>query len=261
MDGVFPKRAYPECVLLSACHIAGPRGIKFPQARELMFARLLLPRTTDDQVSRLWTIPAHLLQAIATHGARYFYGSLLSVGLLYHLYNQVCTLPKIVADDEDGSHIPRYDVFAAAPTCVLCMLRQSKNPSLHGSLLSGRHAGVYTRYPSRKESSSCNCLQHLVPRTNGDLTSSGLQFAFNTLARVTPVSHGVCNVVKRVVIIATSVLFFGNKLTLQVRPTSAVLLLYPPVSSTRGCCRCAEPGSGLAWDLWRCRWSWEIEAD
>jgi hypothetical protein len=30
------------------------------------------------------------------------------------------------------------------------------------------------------------------------------QFAFNTLARVTPVSHGVCNVVKRVAIIGTS---------------------------------------------------------
>jgi len=30
------------------------------------------------------------------------------------------------------------------------------------------------------------------------------QFAFNTLARVSPVSHGVCNVVKRVAIIATS---------------------------------------------------------
>lgn len=39
------------------------------------------------------------------------------------------------------------------------------------------------------------------------------QFAFNTLERVSPVSHGVCNVVKRVVIIGTSVLFFGNKLT------------------------------------------------
>lgn len=30
------------------------------------------------------------------------------------------------------------------------------------------------------------------------------QFAFNTLARVSPVSHGVCNVVKRVAIIGTS---------------------------------------------------------
>ena len=30
------------------------------------------------------------------------------------------------------------------------------------------------------------------------------QFAFNTLARISPVSHGVCNVVKRVAIIATS---------------------------------------------------------
>ena len=40
-----------------------------------------------------------------------------------------------------------------------------------------------------------------------------LQFAFNTLSRVSPVSHGVCNVVKRVVIIATSVVFFGTTLT------------------------------------------------
>lgn len=44
----------------------------------------------------------------------------------------------------------------------------------------------------------------------GALLSVGLlyhlynQFAFNTLSRITPVSHGVCNVVKRVVIIATS---------------------------------------------------------
>lgn len=40
-----------------------------------------------------------------------------------------------------------------------------------------------------------------------------LQFAFNTLSRVSPVSHGVCNVVKRVVIIGTSVVFFGTTLT------------------------------------------------
>jgi len=41
------------------------------------------------------------------------------------------------------------------------------------------------------------------------------QFAFNTLARVNPVSHGVCNVIKRIIIIGTSVLFFGNILTKQ----------------------------------------------
>lgn len=39
------------------------------------------------------------------------------------------------------------------------------------------------------------------------------QFAFNTLSRVNPVAHGVCNVVKRVAIIFSSVLFFGNVLT------------------------------------------------
>lgn len=35
-----------------------------------------------------------------------------------------------------------------------------------------------------------------------------LQFAFNTLQRVSPVSHGVCNVVKRIAIIFSSVIFF-----------------------------------------------------
>jgi len=41
------------------------------------------------------------------------------------------------------------------------------------------------------------------------------QFAFNTLQRVNPVSHGVCNVVKRIIIIGSSVMFFGNVLTKQ----------------------------------------------
>jgi len=51
------------------------------------------------------------------------------------------------------------------------------------------------------------------------------QFAFNTLARVTPVSHGVCNVVKRVCIIGSSVLFFGNKLTDQTKLGTAIALI------------------------------------
>lgn len=42
------------------------------------------------------------------------------------------------------------------------------------------------------------------------------QFAFNTLARVSPVSHGVCNVVKRVAIIATS----GENPTPAAHPTN-----------------------------------------
>lgn len=51
------------------------------------------------------------------------------------------------------------------------------------------------------------------------------QFAFNTLGRVSPVSHGVCNVVKRVCIIATSVMFFGNVLTTQTKIGTVVALL------------------------------------
>jgi Tpt phosphate/phosphoenolpyruvate translocator len=64
----------------------------------------------------------------------------------------------------------------------------------------------------------------------GTLLSVGLlyhlynQFAFNTLGRVSPVSHGVCNVVKRVCIIATSVLFFGNVLTAQTKIGTGVAL-------------------------------------
>ena len=77
------------------------------------------------------------------------------------------------------------------------------------------------------------------------------QFAFNTLARVSPVSHGecafvrvrahscafvprltthllsctgVCNVVKRIIIIGSSVLFFGNKLTTQTMIGTAIAL-------------------------------------
>ncbi|CAD7696063.1 unnamed protein product [Ostreobium quekettii] len=50
------------------------------------------------------------------------------------------------------------------------------------------------------------------------------QFAFNTLGRVNPVSHGVCNVVKRIVIIGTSVVFFGNVLTTQTKIGTAIAL-------------------------------------
>lgn len=52
-----------------------------------------------------------------------------------------------------------------------------------------------------------------------------LQFAFNTLQRVDPVSHGVCNVVKRIVIIGTSVLFFGNVLTGRTMAGTVIALL------------------------------------
>jgi len=51
------------------------------------------------------------------------------------------------------------------------------------------------------------------------------QFAFNTLARVSPVSHGVCNVVKRVCIIGSSVMFFGNKLTTQTKLGTVIALI------------------------------------
>lgn len=51
------------------------------------------------------------------------------------------------------------------------------------------------------------------------------QFAFNTLGRVSPVSHGVCNVVKRVCIIGSSVVFFGNKLTTQTQFGTVIALI------------------------------------
>eukprot|EP00210_Caulerpa_lentillifera_P003780 g3611.t1 len=51
------------------------------------------------------------------------------------------------------------------------------------------------------------------------------QFAFNTLERVNAVSHGVCNVVKRIVIIGTSVLFFGNVLTRKTQLGTVIALI------------------------------------
>ena len=64
----------------------------------------------------------------------------------------------------------------------------------------------------------------------GALVSVGLlyhlynQFAFNTLSRVNPVSHGVCNVVKRIVIIFSSVAFFGNVMSPRTQAGTAVAL-------------------------------------
>jgi Tpt phosphate/phosphoenolpyruvate translocator len=51
------------------------------------------------------------------------------------------------------------------------------------------------------------------------------QFAFNTLSRVSPVSHGVCNVVKRVVIIGTSVVFFGTTMSTKTKIGTGIALL------------------------------------
>ncbi|PNH01462.1 Triose phosphate/phosphate translocator TPT, chloroplastic [Tetrabaena socialis] len=50
------------------------------------------------------------------------------------------------------------------------------------------------------------------------------QFAFNTLERVSPVSHGVCNVVKRVAIIGSSVFFFNQTLTSQALVGTCIAL-------------------------------------
>lgn len=60
----------------------------------------------------------------------------------------------------------------------------------------------------------CVFKQHLDPSAHLPSVLA-LQFAFNTLQRVSPVSHGVCNVVKRIVIIFSSVLFFNQVLTQQ----------------------------------------------
>ncbi|GLC43444.1 hypothetical protein PLESTB_001557900 [Pleodorina starrii] len=61
------------------------------------------------------------------------------------------------------------------------------------------------------------------------------QFAFCTLERVSPVSHGVCNVVKRVAIIGSSVIFFNQVLTTQAMVGTVIALigtwLYTEMSS------------------------------
>ena len=66
---------------------------------------------------------------------------------------------------------------------------------------------------------------HAVPKHKSLAVRRYNQFAFNTLARVSPVSHGVCNVVKRVCIIGSSVMFFGNKLTDQTKLGTVIALI------------------------------------
>jgi len=51
------------------------------------------------------------------------------------------------------------------------------------------------------------------------------QFAFNTLQRVSPVSHGVCNVVKRIAIIFSSVIFFNQVLTTQALVGTVIAII------------------------------------
>lgn len=71
------------------------------------------------------------------------------------------------------------------------------------------------------------------------------QFAFNTLQRVSPVSHGVCNVVKRVVIIFSSVIFFNQTLTQQALVGTVIALigtwLYTEASSKHKHKKSPEP--------------------
>lgn len=82
--------------------------------------------------------------------------------------------------------------------------------------------GNYSDMSSR----CCACMPFvLIALDWSNPTCVMLQFAFNTLQRVTPVSHGVCNVVKRVVIIGTSVVFFGNKLTDKTKIGTVVALI------------------------------------
>lgn len=88
------------------------------------------------------------------------------------------------------------------------------------------------------------------------LTSVGLlyhlynQFAFNTLERVDPVAHGVCNVVKRVAIIATSVVFFGNVMSTQTKIGTAIAIfgtwLYTEASEKAKHKKSAPPATGGA---------------
>jgi len=85
--------------------------------------------------------------------------------------------------------------------------------------------------PKLAAGASAAILQVGAMKFYGSLLTVGLlyhlynQFAFNTLGRVNPVSHGVCNVVKRIAIIGSSVLFFGNKLTLQTKVGTMIALM------------------------------------
>lgn len=116
-------------------------------------------------------------KAAATHPD--FYWKLTAVGLLYHLYNQVNNLS-----------LKRPDLRV-----------QATNLLFRCCLLARKSFRDWMRF----------WLWEVV------ITVLFVQFAFNTLSRISPVSHGVCNVVKRVAIIVTSVLFFGTPLSAKTK--------------------------------------------
>jgi hypothetical protein len=114
------------------------------------------------------------------------------VGLLYHLYNQVRPPPVHAQADAVGTDRGTSRAHAAAELTLALLCTHPGAPP--------------------------------PPRPNTH-THTLAQFAFNTLQRVSPVSHGVCNVVKRVVIIFSSVIFFNQTLTQQALVGTVIALI------------------------------------
>lgn len=110
----------------------------------------------------------------------------------------------------DSTAIYAYTTLISMLICVPLALIFEGPTLIAGSQAAIAKVGAYKFYSSLV---SVGLLYHLYN-----------QFAFNTLQRVNPVSHGVCNVVKRIAIIGSSVVFFGNTLTLQTKMGTAVAL-------------------------------------
>ena len=119
-----------------------------------------------------------------------FYMSLFLVGLLYHLYNQACSLLPCTA--------PARMRPVRAPRSGTPMqwkqvegLGCSRKPFSPAAMCHARPS-VHLRALQGDPWWRLGVLQQL----SLELECVPVQFAFNTLSRVSPVSHGVCNVVR-----------------------------------------------------------------
>ena len=163
-----------------------------------------------------------------------FYWALLSVGLLYHLYNQVRWETGKTSLAPGLAWQPLWNVLHTRNNNIFGTSRTPTPTGPGVPPLQPGALGTHAHMPAdrRGQPSTCACLAPPVARATlkahehvwhvlsgtvesnqAELLVPALQFAFNTLSRVSPVSHGVANVVKRVVIIGTSVVFFGTTLT------------------------------------------------
>lgn len=130
-------------------------------------------------------------------------------GLCFHAYQQVCAAAAAAVHDKrsqrhGGCSWPMRRAKGMSMLCESCMAWCSRNPSPF----------VCSPPPLRHPA---GLLHDPAVLTQPPSIMLPLQVSYMILQRVSPVTHSIGNSVKRVVVIASSILVFRNPVTQQVR--------------------------------------------